>query len=144
MGATSIYYLSNKIYRKCNFIGVIPRLLKNFNRIVYACDISYKADMGKNLQLYHQGLGVVIGPFVKIGDDCIICQNVTLGGGKGNGEDYHAPSVGNNVMIGAGAVILGGIHIGNNVRIGANSVVLQDIPDNCVVAGIPGVIKKMI
>ena len=87
----------------------------------------------------HQGLGCVIGPNVVIGDNVAILQNVTLGA-KGNGT-YNPPTIGNGVMIGAGAAILGDVKIGNNVRIGANSVVLSDVPDNCIAVGAPARIK---
>lgn len=93
------------------------------------------------LRLPHQGLGVVIGPAVVIGDNVTIFQNVTLGA-KVNGEEYSAPIIGNNVVIGAGSCILGDVKVGNNVKIGANSVVLTDIPDNCLAVGAPAQIKK--
>jgi serine O-acetyltransferase len=84
---------------------------------------------------------VVIGPKVVIGDNVTIHQNVTLGA-KSNGESYVSPTIGNNVMIGAGAVILGNVNIGNNVWIGANAVVLSDVPDYCTVVGIPAKIVE--
>ena len=84
----------------------------------------------------HQGLGVVIGPDVVIGSNVTIYQNSTLGS-KDNGKVYAAPVIGDHVRIGAGTVILGRVQIGSNVKIGANSVVLTDIPNNCIVAGVP-------
>ena len=76
-----------------------------------------------------------------IGDNVTIFQNVRLGV-KVNGEEYSAPIIGNNVVIGAGSCILGDVKVGNNVKIGANSVVLTDIPDNCLAVGVPAQIKK--
>ncbi|RCJ17004.1 hypothetical protein A6V25_29720 [Nostoc sp. ATCC 53789] len=83
------------------------------------------------------GMGVVIGETTIIGDGATIYQGATLGGtGKETGKRH--PTLGNNVMIGAGAKILGNINIGHNTRIGANSVLLHSVPDNCTVVGIPG------
>ena len=118
------------------------QILKNVNRIIYSCDIAFNISIGSNLKLPHQGLGVVIGPEVVIGNNVTIFQNVTLGA-KANGEKYSAPIIGDNVMIGAGACILGNVRVGNNVKIVANSVVLMDIPDNCMAVGAPAQIKKM-
>lgn len=82
-------------------------------------------------------MGVVIGETTIIGDGAIIYQGVTLGGtGKDTGKRH--PTLGTNVMVGAGAKVLGNINIGHNTRIGANSVVLNSIPDDCTVVGIPG------
>lgn len=109
--------------------------------MVYACDIAYQVELPASTKLPHQGLGIVIGPEVVIGENCTIYQNVTLGA-KDNGKEYAVPIVGDNVMIGCGSVILGGIRIGNNVSIGANAVVVSDIDDNTVVVGNPGKIVK--
>ena len=82
------------------------------------------------------GTGVVIGETTEIGDDCILYQGVTLGGtGKDKGKRH--PTLGNNVMVGAGAKVLGPIKIGDNVRIAAGAVVLDEIPDNCTAVGVP-------
>lgn len=135
MGATRFVYMSIRVWR-LHKNRKIAQIFKNISRLIYACDISFQIQVGKNLQLPHQGLGVVMGPEVVIGDNVTIYQNVTLGS-KDNGEPYAVPKIGNNVMIGAGGVILGEIQVGSNVRIGANSVVLTDIPDNCIVAGAP-------
>lgn len=154
MGAVSLARKAHKYYGLGKLGGVMAKLIKCINRVIYSCDIAYSVDIPKSTSLPHQGLGVVIHPATKIGEDCVICQNVTLGqladgprilagqvkekhGGRG-----HAPSIGNNVLIGAGACILGGIIIGNNVSIAANAVVLDDVPDNAVAAGIPAKIKK--
>lgn len=96
--------------------------------------IPYRAEIGSGTRFAYQGLGVVIHPEAVIGMNCIIKQNVTIGGGGG---PVGVPIIGNNVYIGAGAIILGGIQIGNNVKIGANAVVVNSIPDNSTAVGIP-------
>ena len=87
------------------------------------------------------GVGVVIGETAVVGRDCTIYQGVTLGGtGKETGKRH--PTVGNNVLIGAGAKVLGSITIGDNCKIAANAVVLQDIPDNCTAVGVPAQVVR--
>ncbi len=115
-------------------MGFIARLIDYFIiRGFYSCDIQSNTKIGKGLELSHNGLGVVVHPKTIIGDNVKILQGVTLGGRVGSG----LPIVGNNVIIGAGAKILGGIRIGDNVKIGANAVVLHDVPDNCTAIGVP-------
>lgn len=98
-------------------------------------EIHPAATIGQRFFIDH-GTGVVIGETTEIGDDCTIYQGVTLGGtGKDQGKRH--PTLGNHVMVGAGAKVLGPINIGNNVRIAAGAVVLTDIPDNCTAVGIP-------
>ena len=93
------------------------------------------ARIGRRFFIDH-GTGVVIGETTEIGDDCILYQGVTLGGtGKDKGKRH--PTLGNNVMVGAGAKVLGPIKIGDNVRIAAGAVVLDEIPDNCTAVGVP-------
>lgn len=88
-------------------------------------------------------MGVVIGETATVGDDCTIYQGVTLGGtGKEIGKRH--PDLGNHVMVGAGAKILGPIQIGNDVKIGANAVVLKDIQDGVTIVGVPGKARNMI
>lgn len=97
--------------------------------------LSLKADIGEGLKFEHYG-GIVIGD-VKIGKNCNVFHNVTLGY-AGRGTKGGSPTIGDNVVIGAGAVVVGPCHIGNNVFIGANAYVYQDIPDNAVVTAVPG------
>ena len=98
-------------------------------------EIHPAATIGRRFFIDH-GTGVVIGETTEIGDDCTIYQGVTLGGtGKDVGKRH--PTLGNHVMVGSGAKVLGPITIGNNVRIAAGAVVLTDIPDNCTAVGIP-------
>lgn len=109
--------------------------------MVYACDIAYQVELPLSTNLPHQGLGVVIGPDVVIGENCTIYQNVTIGS-TDKGKGYAVPVIGDNVMIGCGSAILGAVHIGNNVSIGANTVVVNDIADNAVVIGNLGKVVK--
>lgn len=100
--------------------------------------ISAQAQIGEGTVFYHHGVGCVVHELCTIGEDCRIFSNVTLGcKWTRNKEPGKPPKVGNNVMIGAGAVILGEISIGNNSIIGANAVVLQDVPENATVVGNP-------
>lgn len=117
----------------------IAKLFDHIHRIIFASDIPASVKLGKNIQLPHYGLGIVIHPKSTIGDNCKIFQNVTIGCRNGDGP----PIIGNNVFIGSGACILGKIKIGDNAKIGANAVVLKDVLPNETVVGIPAkVIKK--
>lgn len=138
INAESLVYLSIRLKNR----GVLPQLVKNINRVFFECDVSFDISLGNNLKLPHQGLGVVIGPKVVIGNNVTIYQNVTLGA-KVNGQEYTAPVIGENVIIGAGACVLGNVKIGNNVRVGANAVVLSDVPDDCLAVGVPAINKRM-
>ena len=136
--ALMFHRFANKLKR----IGVpfLPRYISYLTRIITGIEIHPSATIGERLFIDH-GEGVVIGETSVIGDDVIIYQQVTLGGtGKEHGKRH--PTIGNNVVIGAGAKILGNITIGDHVRIGAGSVVVNDVPDNCTVVGIPGRIVK--
>ena len=104
------------------------------NRILFSCDIPASCELGKGIKFPHFALGVVIHPRTKIGKNSTIYQHVTIGSRNGFGP----PKIGDNVLIGTGASILGEITIGNNVSIGANSVIISDIPSNSTVVGIPG------
>jgi len=119
----------------------IARLISQISRHLTGIEIHPGAKIGKGLFIDH-GMGVVIGETAEIGDNVMMYHGVTLGGtGKDKGKRH--PTVGNNVLIGSGAKVLGPINIGDNAKIGANSVVLSDIPANCTAVGIPGkIIKK--
>lgn len=117
------------------------KIFKHINRVIFSCDIAYQVDVPSSLKLPHQGLGVVIHPAVKIGENCVIYQHVTLGADGKKGHE--APVIGNNVMIGAGAILLGNIRVGDNAIIAANSVVLHDVPEGAMVAGVPAKIKTI-
>ena len=133
------------MYREAHELWVAGRKEEAL-KINYEChsktgaDIHPGATIGKSFFIDH-ATGVVIGETAVIGDHVIIYQGVTLGGVSSSKGKRH-PTIGNNVVIGTGAIVLGNITIGNNVRIGASSVVLKDIPDDSTVVGIPGEIVK--
>src|SRR5215470_5822673 len=114
-------------------IPVIPRILYLLIRIFFGGHVPYTAKIGAGTSFGCGALGVVLHPKTVIGENCVIAQNVTIGG-RANFQDV--PKIGNNVFIGAGAKILGPIQIGDNVKIGANAVVIDDVPANSTVVGI--------
>lgn len=113
----------------------IARLISEISRLLTLIEIHPGAKIGKRFVIDH-GAGVVIGETAEIGDDCVLYHGVTLGGTSTEDKKRH-PTLGNNVMVGAGAKILGPIHIGNNARVGANSVVIKDVEAHVSVAGVP-------
>lgn len=118
----------------------LARLISQLTRFFTGIEIHPGATIGKGLFIDH-GMGVVIGETTIIGDDVKMFHGVTLGGtGKEKGKRH--PTIGNNVEIGAGAKVLGDIHIGDNVRIGANAVVLKDVPKDHIAVGVPARIKE--
>lgn len=132
--ALIFYRLAHRLY-KWN-IPLIPRIISYLTRIITGIEIHPGAKIGRRFFIDH-GEGVVIGETTVIGDDVLIYQQVTLGGtGKESGKRH--PTLGNNVIVGAGAKVLGNITIGDNVRIGAGSVVVEDVPEHSTVVGIPG------
>ncbi len=121
-------------------IPIIPRWLSQYARFWTGIEIHPGARIGKSFFIDH-GMGVVIGETAIVGDNVLLYQGVTLGGtGKETGKRH--PSLGNNVVVGAGAKILGNITIGDNSYIGANAVVIKNVPSNSTVVGIPGRITK--
>ena len=114
----------------------VPRFISHLARFFTGIEIHPGAQIGQSVFIDH-GMGVVIGETAIIGDYALIYQGVTLGGtGKECGKRH--PTLGENVVVGAGAKVLGNLLIGNNVRIGAGSVVLRDVPSDCTVVGVPG------
>ena len=124
-------FLFSKYNKKLYFLA---RFISQFSRHITGIEIHPGAKIGNRLFIDH-GMGIVIGETTSIGDNCTIYHGVTLGG-TGKDKIKRHPDIGNNVMIGAGAKVLGPIKIGDNVKIGANSVVLKDVPDNVTVVGI--------
>lgn len=119
----------------------LARFFSQFSRFLTGIEIHPGATLGKRIFFDH-GMGIVIGETAEIGNDCVIYHGVTLGGVSTAKTKRH-PTLKNNVIVGAGAKILGNITLGENVRVGANSVVLKDVPDNSVAVGIPAkIIKK--
>lgn len=114
----------------------IARLCSQISRFLTGIEIHPGAVIGKGFFIDH-GMGVVIGETAEIGDNCLIYHGVTLGGVSLEKKKRH-PTLGNNVVVGAGAKVLGAITLGDNVRVGANAVVLKDVPPNSTVVGNPG------
>ncbi len=136
--AVLVYRLSHKLYQKKLYTPA--RVLSQLAKLLTGIEIHPGATIGKRFFIDH-GSGVVIGETTIIGDDCLLYQGVTLGGnGKDKGKRH--PTLGNNVMVGCGAKVLGPFKIGDNVKIAANSVVLNEIPDNCTAVGAPARIVK--
>ena len=126
--------ITHKLYQKKHF--ALARFISQIARFFTQVEIHPGARLGRRLFIDH-GAGVVIGETAEIGNDVTLYQGVTLGGtGKENGKRH--PTIGNDVVVGAGAKVLGSFTVGNNVKIGAGSVVLKPVPDNCTVVGIPG------
>ena len=113
----------------------MARLNSEISKLLTGIEIHPGAKIGKGLFIDH-GTGVVIGETAEIGDECTLYQGVTLGGtGKDKGKRH--PTLGNNVMVGCGAKVLGPFRVGNNVKIAANAVVLEPIEDNATAVGVP-------
>ena len=126
------YRRANWFYRHKMF--TIARIISQFARFRTGIEIHPGATIGKGLFIDH-GMGVVIGETTIIGDNCLIYQGVTLGGtGKDKGKRH--PTLGNNVLVGAGAKVLGPFKVGDNVKIAANAVVLNEIPSDCTAVGV--------
>ena len=117
-------------------IPILPRFVSQISRFLTGIEIHPGAKIGRRFFIDH-GMGVVIGETAEIGDDVLLYQGVTLGG-TGNETGKRHPTIGNHVVIGTGAKVLGSITIGNNVKIGAGSVVVHPVPDNSTVVGVPG------
>jgi serine O-acetyltransferase len=115
---------------------VLARLLLCHYEYKFGISISTGAEIGPGFYVGHFG-GIVVSPRARIGRNCNISQSVTIGQAN-RGKRQGVPTIGDNVYIGAGAVIIGNIRIGNDVAVGANCVVLDDVPDNGVVVGVPG------
>ena len=129
-----LHRLAHPLYR-CG-MPVVPRWISQFNRFVTGIEIHPGAQIGEGFFVDH-GSGVVIGETAEIGDNVTIYQGVTLGGtGKEHGKRH--PTLGDNIVVGSGASVLGSVKIGNNAKIGSGSVVVHDVPANATVVGNPG------
>ncbi len=132
------YRLAHGLYKKEHYFSA--RAISQTARFFTGIEIHPGATIGKGLMIDH-GMGVVIGETAEIGDNCTLYQGVTLGGtGKDVGKRH--PTIGNNVMVGAGAKVLGPFKIGDNTKIAANAVVLEEIPESCTAVGIPAKIVR--
>lgn len=134
--ALTLHHLSHRMWHSRLPLKLPSRLLSQLGRGLTGIEIHPGARIGRGVFIDH-GMGVVIGETAEIGDNCLLYQGVTLGGtGKKSGKRH--PTLADNVVVGAGAKVLGALKIGTNTRIGAGSVVVRDVSADCTVVGIPG------
>ena len=134
LNAIYFYRVSRWLY--LHHIPVLPKLITLLIFLIYNSKIPYQAKIGRESTFGYGGMGVVIHSKAIIGENCTICQQVTIGGG--NSRFPVVPLIGKN-----GYIVMGGITIGNNVTIGANAVVTKPVPDNAIVAGVPAKILRI-
>jgi serine O-acetyltransferase len=132
--ALQFYRMAHSLEKQ--HVPVVPRLISHLGRFLTGIEIHPAATIGDGLFIDH-GMGLVIGETAVLGRDCHLYQGVTLGGTSTRRTKRH-PTLGNNVVVGAGASVIGAITIGDNVRIGAGSVVVTNVPANATVVGVPG------
>jgi serine O-acetyltransferase len=132
--AILLHRLAHKLYRAG--VPLVPRVISQTSRFLTGIEIHPGARIGRRFFIDH-GSGVVIGETTEIGDDCLLYQGVTLGG-TGNEKGKRHPTLGNRVVVGTGAKVLGSIRLGDDVKVGAGSVVVHPVPDKSTVVGIPG------
>ena len=136
--AVLAYRISHKLYKRN--LHLPARIISQGARLLTGIEIHPGAKIGKGLFIDH-GSGVVIGETAEIGDNCTLYQGVTLGGtGKDTGKRH--PTLGNNVLVGAGAKVLGPFKVGDNSKVAANAVVLKEIPPDCTAVGVPAKVVK--
>lgn len=136
--AVLLHRMAHALYRARLYL--LARVLSQVNRALTGIDVHPGAKIGRRFFIDH-GMGVVIGETSEIGDDVLLYQGVTLGGtGKERGKRH--PTIGNHVVIGTGAKVLGNITIGDHVKIGAGSVVIRPVPEYSTVVGVPGRIVR--
>lgn len=136
--AVIIYRIAHRLY--INQFKLTARALSQLGRLLTGIEIHPAAKIGRGLFIDH-GAGVVIGETAEIGDNCLLYQGATLGGtGKGKGKRH--PTLGNNVMVGCGAKVLGPFKVGDNAKIAANAVVLDAVPPNATAVGVPARIVR--
>lgn len=131
--AVVLHRLAHRLYLR--HVPVLPRVVSHFNRWITGIEIHPGAQLGRRLTIDH-GMGVVIGETAEVGDDVLLYQGVTLGNARFQRGKRH-PTVGNNVVIGAGAKVLGPITVGDGARVAAGAVVVNDVPPNTTAAGVP-------
>ena len=136
-----IHRLSHRMWQTSRLLRLPARLISQLARTVTGIEIHPGAVIGRRLFIDH-GMGVVIGETAEVGEDVVLFHGVTLGGRSMKRGKRH-PTVGDRVTIGAGAKILGPVHLGDDVRVGANAVVAKDVPAGAVVVGVPGTIRSM-
>ncbi|MFK7853283.1 MAG: serine O-acetyltransferase [Granulosicoccus sp.] len=137
MNLIKLHRISHVLHRMG--IPILPRLFRFLIFLLYNSNIPSSVKIGKGTLFSYSGIGVVIHQRAVIGEGCIIGQGITIGGKSKNPE---VPVIGNKVYIAAGARVLGPITIGSNVIIAPNAVVIKNVPNNCIVGGIPAEILK--
>ncbi|HEY9679768.1 MAG TPA: serine O-acetyltransferase EpsC [Drouetiella sp.] len=142
--AVCMYRVANRFWVTKNpTMRLIARCISQFGRFLTGIEIHPGATIGNRLFIDH-GLGVVIGETTEIGDDCVLYQGVTLGAqaaarmGALSRDTKRHPTLGNSVVVGSGAQILGGFTVGNNVQVASGSILLKEVADDCIVVGVPG------
>ncbi len=139
-----LWRIGNRLSKMGGVPRKISRILELINHLICACSVFVDAEIGERTIFYHRGIGCVVHPKAVIGKECKIFQGVTVGSKWSKASCLgEAPHIGNNVMIGAGAVILGDITIGDNSIIGANAVVTHNVPKNSLAVGVPATIKNL-
>ena len=137
--ATLYHRLAHWLY--CHNRKFLARFVSQWSRFWTGIEIHPGAKIGRRLVIDH-GMGIVIGETAEIGDDCLLYQGVTLGGtGKDKGKRH--PTLGNNVMVGSGAKVLGPFTVGDNARIAAGAVVLSAVPEDCTAVGVPAHVVRV-
>lgn len=132
MNAIKLYRVERWFY--LHHMTILAKFIRGLIFFLYNSFIPYTCKIGKGTKFAYKGMGVVIHSNAEIGEDCLIAQQVTVGG---RSKQKNVPRIGNNVYIGAGAKVLGDIVIGDNVVIGANAVVIKSVDSSCAVAGVP-------
>lgn len=134
-----VFYRMARFFKRIG-LGAAGWIFLELNKVLNGCVIGRGVEFGKGFVIMH-GVGVVINSGVRGGENIVIESGVVIGTAR-NGLPVKVPVLGNNIFIGSGAKILGGIRVGNNVKIGANAVVIKDVPDNVTVVGIPARIAR--
>jgi len=132
MNLINLHRIAHALYLKK--IPILPKLIYYLQFLLFNSSVPYKCQIGKDTKFAYGGMATVIHERAVIGMHCLIGQGVTIGG---KSKQYEVPRIGDYVYISAGARIIGNVKIGNNVIVGANAVVTKDVPDNCMVAGVP-------
>ena len=130
-----LYRISHRLREGNPVAKSLSGLFRHLNQLLFACHIGSGAQIGDNCVIQHNGVGVVISDYATIGDNCMIFHNVTLG--VLHDGDTSAPVLEDDVTIGAGAIVLGGVQIGKGATVGAGAVVLKDVAPGDTVVGVP-------
>jgi serine O-acetyltransferase len=137
LNAIYLYRIGNWLYK--HKIPIIPNLFWALTFLIFNSHVPYSAQIGKNTKFAYGGIGCVVHNRAIIGENCTIGSNVTIGG---KSQRYEVPIIKDNVYIATGAKILGNVVIGSGSIIGANAVVVKDVPERCIVAGVPAIVIR--